>query len=154
MQETDDPSAVARPIGTALTQRIDHVGVIVADIDAAIDHFASRFGLSRSTDWTEPSGSFRLVYLRSGDTTLQLVQPLRDGPLASHLQTNGEGLHHICFSVADLDQATTTLGTPMQGPAYLSGQGVRVCFIDERVHGVLIELSEPAPTESDAAKTE
>ncbi len=77
---------------------------------------------------------------------LQLVQPLADGPLATALASSGEGLHHVCFAVDDLDRSLRELDAPTLSDPYLGGKGTRVCFLADRVHGVFVELTEPAPT--------
>src|SRR5688500_6739629 len=100
---------------TGLARRIDHVGVIVHDADDSATSLTERLGLARGVDWTDPDGRFRLVYLECGDTTLQLVQPLAEGALSRHLQTRGEGLHHVCFAVDDLDAALAALEPMVDG---------------------------------------
>lgn len=129
-------------------RRIDHVGVIVHDADAAAVQMESGLGLVRGIDWRDPEGRFRLLYLECGDTTLQLVQPLRDGALADHLRERGEGLHHVCFTVEDLDATLAALGTSIETAPYMGGKGARVCFLAERSSGVLVELTEPLPPRS------
>jgi methylmalonyl-CoA epimerase len=127
-------------------RRIDHVGMVVHNADAAAEDLRRRFGLARGIDWSDPGGRFRLLYIECGDTTLQLVQPLAAGPLTEHLQTQGEGLHHVCFAVDDLDATLARLGAPLDRPPYLGGKGARVCFLTERSHGLLVELTEPPPS--------
>lgn len=130
---------------TAATRarRIDHVGVLVRDADVAAARFVAQLGLERGIDWTEPLGRFRLLYLEAGDTTLQLVQPLTfEGPLASALTTSGEGLHHVCLAVDDLDRSLADMAVPIAGEPYPGGKGTRVCFLADRTHGVLVELTE------------
>jgi methylmalonyl-CoA/ethylmalonyl-CoA epimerase len=138
-------SASAETLPAAgIARRIDHVGVIVHDADRAAGPLIARLGLVRGNDWTDPGGRFRLVYLECGDTTLQLVQPLSEGKLSQHLRTHGEGLHHVCFAVDDLDAALASLDSQVEGEPYLGGKGVRVCFLSERHSGVLVELTEAA----------
>lgn len=137
-----------RPEGESwrlFARRIDHVGVVVRDIDAAAAHFEMRFSLTRAVDWDDPAGRFRLAYLECGDTTLQLVQPLADGPIATHLRTKGEGLHHICFAVDDLPGAVATGLLRIEGVPYVGGKGSQVCFLSDPVHGVVVELTEGDP---------
>lgn len=132
--------------GALLARRIDHVGVVVREAEAAIAHFRRRYGLALDGDWTDPEGRFRLVYLTAGATTLQLVMPLREGPLMAFLDDRGEGLHHVCFEVADLDQAIGAIDGRTVTDPYLGGRGARVCFLADRAHGVLVELTEaPSP---------
>lgn len=140
-QQTREPAVV--PAGTR-ARRIDHVGMLVHDADIAAARFVAQLGLTHGIDWTEPGGRFRLLYLEAGDTTLQLVQPLAEGPLATALATSGEGLHHVCFSVDDLDRSLDELAVPIAGPPYLGGKGSRVCFLAEPTHGLVVELTEMA----------
>jgi methylmalonyl-CoA/ethylmalonyl-CoA epimerase len=128
---------------TLSVKRIDHVGVLVANANAALDTFTKDFGFVANGDWIEPDGSFRLVYLDAGDTTLQLVEPLAPGPLMDDLDARGEGLHHVCFLVDDLDAALTSFERDINSEPYIGGRGSRVCFLAKRRIGVLVELTEP-----------
>ncbi len=129
----------------AKAQRIDHVGVLVRDIAAAARYFVERFGMSVATVSDLADGSARLAYLDAGDTTLQLVQPLRDGPLAKQLAERGEGLHHVCFLVDGLEAALAELPGEVDrvGAIYMGGRQCRVVFTSFRPSGVLVELTEP-----------
>jgi methylmalonyl-CoA/ethylmalonyl-CoA epimerase len=123
-------------------RRIDHVGVVVRDLTIAADHFSTRYGLTPSKIWDDPDGRFRLAYLEAGDTTLQLVQPGTSEGLRSFLRETGEGLHHVCFAVDDLDDAVArSPGGGLTAP-YLGGRGTRVCFLADTAHGVRVELTE------------
>ncbi len=130
-----------------MARRIDHVGIAVHDAAATAAVFHERFGTEVESTSDLEDGSTRLVYLVVGDTTLQLVQPLRPGPLSEFLTSHGEGLHHVCLTVDSLDHALDVLpgedGT-IRG-AYMGGRGCRVVFMRERVAGVLMELTEAGP---------
>jgi methylmalonyl-CoA/ethylmalonyl-CoA epimerase len=133
-------------LGPGLARRIDHVGVVVRDIDASLGYYVDVLGLTVSVDVSLADGSTRLAYLEAGDTTLQLVQPLRVGPLTEFLESRGEGLHHICFAVDDLVEAIQSL--PGQEPddgIYVGGRNCRVSFIRARPNGVAVELTEMRP---------
>lgn len=132
--------------GAISARRIDHIGVVVRDMEAAVEHFTERYGLVLDGDWTEPNGRLRLVYLAAGDTTLQLVTPLREGPLTDFLDDRGEGIHHVCLEVADLEAAIGSIDGEVESDPYLGGRGARVCFLTDRSHGVLVELTEPTPS--------
>lgn len=124
-----------------LAQRIDHVGIVVHDADAACRYFRDTFGLVPSADSVLQDGSARLVYLEAGDTTLQIVQPLKDSPAAAYLAEHGEGLHHLCFAVANLSGALTILPGETDAAISLGGRGIPVSFIGTRPCGVIIELT-------------
>jgi methylmalonyl-CoA epimerase len=125
-------------------RRIDHVAVLVQDAGPALARFRDEFGLVLAGDWVDPAGRFRLVYLDSGDTTLQLVEPLGPGPLMTHLEERGPGLHHVCFLVDDVDAAIAQAPGGPDGAPYVGGRGARVCFLADRTDGVIIELTESA----------
>jgi methylmalonyl-CoA/ethylmalonyl-CoA epimerase len=135
---------VTRP---PLAKRIDHVGLVVRNIDESITFYVDVLGLTVSADVSLGDGSARLAYLESGDTTLQLVQPLRQGPLTDFLDAHGEGLHHVCFAVGDVIEALRALPDvePEDG-VYVGGRGCRVSFVRSRPNGLLLELTELEPS--------
>jgi LAO/AO transport system kinase len=117
--------------------RLDHVGVATADAPALAEMFRTLFGLA--TCAPEELGAHRLRFVESGDTTIELVEPLgSEAPVARFLASRGQALHHLCFRVADLARAM----------AALKSQGVR--FIDEAprpgAHGSQIAFLHPAST--------
>lgn len=139
-----DPAPQPAP-QSVIARRVDHVGIAVHDADASARHFAERFGMKISQVAELDDGSARLVYLEVGDSTVQLVQPLRDGPVARHLAEHGEGLHHVCFAVDALLPALAALPDEgdRAGTIYRGGRGCDVVFLEGRSAGVLVELTEP-----------
>ena len=123
-------------------RRIDHVGIVVRSIDASLDYYTKILGLDLIADGPRPDGSVRLAYLAAGDTTVQLVEPLALGPVAHALELMGEGLHHICFAVDDLEAALSGLPGEGDQPVEDGGLGCRVAFLSAVPSGVRIELSE------------
>ena len=128
-----------------VAQRIDHVGIVVRDADAAAAYYCDAFGMERSVDVLLSDGSARLIYLEVGDTTLQLVQPLQPGPTADFLAERGEGLHHLCFAVSDLHSALESLPGEAHVTVSEGGRGAPVSFIRARPNGVTIELTGSIP---------
>jgi methylmalonyl-CoA/ethylmalonyl-CoA epimerase len=124
---------------------IDHVGILVADADAAAGLFASRFGLEVVNDEVVDDRGVRLMFLAASDrslaATIQLVQPLRPGPMKQQLDEHGEGVHHVCLAVADLDATLEALHEDPSG-IFTGGRGRRCCFLGEKASGSLIELAE------------
>lgn len=133
-----------------LARRIDHVGVLVRDIDASLTYYTGVLGLTVAADATLDDGSARLVYLEASDTTLQLVQPLRPGPVADFLDLHGEGLHHVCFAVENIVDALRLLpGDEPEDGIYVGGRGCRVSFVASRPNGLILELTELSPVVAD-----
>jgi methylmalonyl-CoA/ethylmalonyl-CoA epimerase len=131
-------------VSRSVARRIDHVGIIVHDVEAAATYWVEALGFHRTEAVDVLEGSIRLAYLDVGDSTVQLVEPRRSGPLADYLERNGEGLHHICFLVDDIHAALGELGEEPRFPPYPGGRGAKVCFITTTPCGVLVELTEPA----------
>lgn len=125
---------------------VDHVAVLVADIDLALPGFIDDFGLRVASDESLADPPVRLVHLDAGNIDIQLVQPLGPGGLADDLRERGPGLHHICFGVPNLSHALTDLREP--GIAtFIGGQDRHACFLSSRpgqAHFELIEFRDGA----------
>lgn len=129
--------------------KIDHLGVAVASIDGAMDVYRA-LGLSETRREEVPSQQVTAAFLPVGESRIELLEPTSpDSPVAKFLARRGEGIHHVCFAVENLEAALADLGakgfrlvhaTPVAGAG-----GKRVAFLHpEAGHGVLIELSEKA----------
>ena len=134
-------------------QRIDHVGIAVADLDQALRFYADTFGLHCVHQETNEEQGVREAMLAVGDGTgprLQLLAPLRaDSAIAKFLDRSGPGLQQLAYTVADVEVAADALrarglrllyDTPKRGTA-----GSRINFVHPKdAGGVLVELVEPA----------
>ena len=141
--------------------RLDQIGIVVQDVDAAADQFGSLLGIGpfRIMDWpidgVDPEGIYldqpakwrmREGFCKLGPIQIELIQPLEGRSIYSDfLQAHGPGLHHIRFSVEPFDAAVVALKAA--GLRVLSsGTGVHVgsrwAYIDTRqlLGGVLVEL--------------
>lgn len=129
-----------------MLDKIEHVAVAVADIDAAIAHYRDVWGLEVSNrDRVEDQG-VEEVMLPLGDSHLQLLGSTGpDTIVGRFLQRRGEGLHHIAYEVDDLVGVLQELDSkgvelidhePRRG-----GRGHMVAFVHPRSnHGLLVEL--------------
>ena len=136
------PAVPATPIAG-----IDHVAVIVRDIDAALPYYTEQLGFRLTGDeHTQASGGVRLAYLDAGNLTIQLVSPTgASGPLADYLATRGEGLHHICLTVDDIEQTIACFAPGATVPVAVGGRGRRTAFLPDRPNGLITELTEAEP---------
>jgi methylmalonyl-CoA/ethylmalonyl-CoA epimerase len=133
---------------------IDHVGIAVADLDAAIAFYADNFGLQAThTEVNEEQGVREAMLHAAGDENgpaVQLLAPLRpDSTIGKFLDTKGPGLQQLAYRVTDVDAAAEALrakGLRLLYPEAKRGTaGSRVNFVHPRdAGGVLVELVEPA----------
>jgi methylmalonyl-CoA/ethylmalonyl-CoA epimerase len=127
-----------------MIRRLDHVAVAVADTEAALAYFRDRLGLEVFAVDEPPEVPVRLTYLDLGNAWLQLVEPLDPAhPLAAWLAERGDGLHHICFGVDDVEAELGRIGPPgLPVPTLGSGRGRPSGFAaGEPAHGVRIECT-------------
>lgn len=87
-------------------ERIDHVGVAVANEDQARTVLEDVFGCEPPTEETVEDQGVRTLIYRLGDAKIELLVPTsEDSPIAAHLDKRGEGLHHLAFEVEDVEDA-------------------------------------------------
>lgn len=85
---------------------LDHVGIAVADLDAAIALYTGHLGMRISVREDLPDQGIRAVFLDSGAAQLELLASTSDdSAVARFLATRGPGLHHVAYRVADIEQA-------------------------------------------------
>jgi methylmalonyl-CoA/ethylmalonyl-CoA epimerase len=131
------------------THKIDHLGIAVTSIDEALGVYRA-LGLSEARRESVPGQKVTAAFLPVGDSRIELLEPTDDSsPIAKFLAKRGEGIHHVCFAVEDLEAALSELaakGFRLVHRAPVPGaDGRRVAFLHpEAGHGVLIELSERA----------
>jgi methylmalonyl-CoA/ethylmalonyl-CoA epimerase len=125
-------------------RRLDHVAVAVRSTDAALQFFVGRLGLRVHSSEEIQEPHVRLTYLDAGNAFVQLVEPLDGGSaVATWLDENGEGLHHICFAVDDVERAVAALSDPGAAVALGNGRGRISSFLTATDnHGVRIECTE------------
>jgi len=131
-----------------LPTKIDHVAIAVPSIEQAARFYTEALGLTLSEIEDVPSQKVRTAFLQVGEVKLELVEPTHpDAPISKFLEQRGQGLHHVCYRVADLDAALAELKgkglrlideTPRAG-----AHGARIAFLHPKASdGVLTELCE------------
>ena len=129
-----------------MIKKIDHVGIVVRDVEQATAIYRDGLGLKYLR--TEHNEDFRckIAFLQCGDVLIELIEPTGDGPSKKFLETHGEGIHHVCYEVDDiqkaLEHAKTNLKTDYDEPKTGAGDS-RVFFLDpSRVCSVETEFVE------------
>lgn len=130
--------------------RIDHIGVAVADLDAAIDLHADLYGMPLVHRETIAEQGVEAALLEAGASHVELLAPLRgDTPVGRFLAKRGPGLHHVAYQVADVEAALQALrdqGARLIDEAPRTGiRGTQIAFLHpSSTGGVLTELVQPA----------
>jgi methylmalonyl-CoA/ethylmalonyl-CoA epimerase len=129
---------------------IDHIGVAVADLDAAIAIHRDSYGMPLVHRETIESQGVQAALLEVGDSHVELLAPLADDtPVGRFLARRGPGLHHVAYRVDDVAAALDDLraaGLRLIDEAPRAGiRGSRVAFLHPSAcGGVLTELVQPA----------
>ena len=136
-----------------VVKRIDHIGIAVADLDAAKEFYLRAFGLQTIHEEVNEEQGVReaMVAVADSGSCIQLLAPLRpDSPIGKFLDRNGPGIQQMAYTVDDVEAAADRLraaGVRMLYDVPKTGTaGSRVNFAHPKdCGGVLVELVEPGP---------
>jgi methylmalonyl-CoA/ethylmalonyl-CoA epimerase len=129
-------------------KRINHLAVVVDDIEAALAFWRDGLGMEVDRVQEVVEQQATVAFLPLGDSDIELVRPTtEDSGIARFLHKRGPGMHHICLEVDDLDTLLERLkgmGVRLINPEPVAGAGgKRIAFIHpESAYGVLVELAE------------
>ena len=129
--------------------RVDHIGVAVEDLDAAIALHEEAYGMAVAHREVVEEQGVEAVLLDVGENHVELLRPLDgESPVGRFLSKRGPGLHHVAYQVADVQATLHTLrdrGLRLIDEAPRTGiRGSRVAFLHpESSGGVLTELVQP-----------
>jgi len=127
---------------------IDHIGVVVTDLAAATRAYGDILGFPITGGETLADRVLSIRFVDTGGSRIELIAPSRDdSEVSAFLSKRGEGLHHVCVRVRDLEATLARMksagarlidDTPKRG-----AHGRRVAFVHPKAaHGVLLELVE------------
>jgi methylmalonyl-CoA epimerase len=125
---------------------LDHIGIAVKSLDAA--KIYEDLGLTIDHIETVATQEVRTAFLSAGDSDIELLEPTGpESSVAKFIEKRGEGIHHLCFRVDDIEAhlgRLKALGYRLINEAPVPGaHGCRVAFLHPAAgNGVLIELSE------------
>ncbi len=131
-----------------MIDKIQHLGIAVKDLDRAVAFFRDVLGLPFEGYETVDEQKVKTAMFRVGETKVEILASTSpDGPVGRFLEKRGEGVHHVCFKVADIDGAisrTRSMGVKMIDETPKSGvHGTRVAFLHPKdTFGVLMEYAQ------------
>ena len=129
---------------------IDHVGVAVKDIEAALAFFQKVFDVPAAQIETLEDQGVRATLIAVGQTRLELLEPITpESGVGRFIERRGEGLHHLAFNVTDISgklRTLQTLGVDLIDQTPREGLSGTIAFVHPRsVFGILTELVESGP---------
>ncbi len=137
-----------------MPKRIDHVAIIVRNIDQALAFYRDILGIAPREIRDVPTEQVRIAFLPLGGpdgSEIELIEPTTsDSSLVKFLEKRGEGLHHICLEVDDIDTSLQEMqerGAPVldQRPR-IAAEGRAIFVHPKGTNGVLLELLEKKDT--------
>jgi len=129
-------------------KKLDHLGIVVADLDAARAFYEKALGITCTHVEDLPERGLRVAFLPVGDTRIELITPLHpQSEVSKFLETRGAGLHHICFETSDVNAASADLKAQSvkltQDAPRPGAHHTMVTFVHPKSSGgVLVELAE------------
>ena len=85
---------------------IEHIGIAVEDLDAAISYYENVIGLDCYTIEEVKDQKVRTAFFRVGETKIELLESTDpEGPIGKYIEKKGPGIHHLAFAVPDVDNA-------------------------------------------------
>ena len=133
-----------------MPKRIDHVAIIVRDIEQALIFYRDTLGIIPGEIKEVPSEQVRIAFLPLGGpagSVIELIEPTTpDSSLAKFIDKRGEGLHHICLEVENIETALAEMqekGAPvLDKQPRIAAEGRAIFLHPKGTNGVLLELLE------------
>lgn len=131
-----------------MIKRIDHVAIVVEDLDAALSFWRDAMGLPLTKTEENPGENVTIGFLPIGESEIELLQPTDpDSGIGKYLAKRGQGMHHVCVEVDDIDATIARLtehGVEMiNAEPRVRDDGTRYAFVHPKsALGVLVELYE------------
>ncbi len=131
-----------------MIKKVHHVAVVVRNLDEALQLYDNLFGAKPTKIETVPEQGVKaaLLPMREGGE-IELLEPIDpQGGVAKFLENKGEGIHHICLEVDDIDKELCTIadkGYQLIDTKSRSGLAGKIGFLHPKsTKGVLIELAQ------------
>jgi len=126
---------------------VNHIAIVVENIENALAFWQDQLGLKLDHIEDVPSQASKVAFLPIGDGEVELVEPTDpESGLSKYLEKRGEGMHHLCFQVDDIEAMLDLLqekGVRLINETPVDLPGRRMAFIHPKAaNGVLIELYE------------
>lgn len=145
-QKTPAVEAALDPKQAKTAKRVDHIAIAVRNLDEWLTMFNQLFGVRPSAEGRRPGPGVSVAFLTVGDTSFEFMQPTEPSALTRFLETKGEGVHHICFEVDDVEgeiQALESKGFQIASRETRPGGSMKLAFIHPKTtKGLLLQIGQ------------
>lgn len=133
-----------------MPKRIDHIAIIVRDLEQALTFYRDILGITPGEIREVPTEQVRIAFLPMGGpggSEIELIEPIvPNSSLARFLEKRGEGLHHICLEVENIDATLAEMqekgASLLDKQPRIAAEGRAIFLHPKGTHGVLLELLE------------
>jgi methylmalonyl-CoA/ethylmalonyl-CoA epimerase len=135
-----------------MLKKINHIAIAVNNLEEAAKFYQDVMGLTLSGVEVVTAQKTKVGFFKIGESNIELVQPAEpDSPLVKFLETKGQGIHHICFEVEDIESEVKSYlekgATLIDQKPRPGAHNTEVAFVHPKSSGgVLIELCELSKT--------
>ena len=135
--------------------KIDHLAVVVNDMDAALGFWETALGLTLEAREYNEQEAVDIAFLPVGESRVELLKPTsEDSGIAKYLAKRGAGMHHLCLAVLDIEAAMRQIveaGVELINETpRMREDGTRYAFVHPKsTGGVMVELYEYSKVESE-----
>ena len=133
-------------------KRIDHIAIVVENLDQALEVYRDALGMTVAAIKEMPEQDVKMAFLPTGDSEIELLEPIHpDSGIAKYLAKRGEGMHHVCLEVDDIEGMLAQLQAKgiqlINETPKVSTDGKKYAFVHPKsAFGVMVELYElPKP---------
>ena len=131
-----------------MLKKINHIAIAVTNVEEAAKFYEQVLGLKLTGVEVVTAQKTKVGFFKIGESNIELVQPAEpESPLVKFLETKGQGIHHICFEVEDVEAEVKTYlekgATMVDQKPRPGAHNTKVAFVHPKSSsGVLIELCE------------
>ncbi|RMH72864.1 MAG: methylmalonyl-CoA epimerase [Gemmatimonadetes bacterium] len=135
----------------AFLNKIDHIGIAVRSIENSLKLYVDQLKMPLVHREDVPERGVRVAFTQIGESTIELLEPTQpESTIAKFLEKRGEGFHHICYAVDDVNATLKALeaegATLIDKEARPGAENKLVAFVHPKsMGGVLVELAQPMP---------
>jgi methylmalonyl-CoA/ethylmalonyl-CoA epimerase len=131
-----------------MIKKIEHIGIAVASIEKSIPLFRDLLGIPLEKVFESDAIKTKIAFFPLGESTIELIEPMDpESVVGKFIQKRGEGIHHICFGVENVEKALREFEAKgielLNKTPKMTQDGRTIAFLNPKsTNGVLIELEE------------